>query len=86
MAKRSDVVKESLHGGHSKLLNFFMQRYTLEERIIFLTLNTAGRVFAILRRDVARHSWYTAVFLLCALQNYLYSITFLCHFCTSFSR
>lgn len=57
-----------------------MQRYFLEERIVFLPFDTGRRIFPVFRGDVPGHAGYTAVFLLGAFQNNLDSIgAFLCH-------
>jgi len=48
-------------------------------RIVLLKFNPFGGVLAVFGSDVTAHTWQTAGFVLCALQNHLYSISFLCH-------
>ena len=62
------------------LLDLFVQRNFLQERIVLLPFDPGRRIFPVLRRDVPGHAGNTAVFLLGALQNNLDSIgAFLCH-------
>ena len=57
-----------------------MQRNLLHERIVLLPLDTGGRIFPVLGRNIPGHAGHTAVFLLGAFQNNLDSIgAFLCH-------
>ena len=47
-----------------KLFDFTMNGHLLQERVVFLALQTVGGVFLVLGRDVAGHSRNTASFLL----------------------
>ena len=62
------------------LLNFLMKRHFLEDGIEFLQLKTLGGILFILGSDIARHAGHTARFVLGALQNYLYPVSFFSHF------
>jgi hypothetical protein len=57
-----------------------MKRHFLENGIVFLQLKTLGCVLFIFGSDVARHAGHTARFVLSALQNYLYPVSFFSHF------
>jgi len=65
-----------------KLFDFTMNGHLLQERVVFLALQTVGGVFLVLGRDVAGHSRNTASFLFRAFENHLYSVTFSLPFVT----
>ena len=50
-----------------------MKSVFLQIGIVLFQLQTIWSVFAVLSGDVARHSWNTAGFLLCALKYHLYA-------------
>lgn len=67
-----------------KLFDFTMNGHLLQERVVFLALQTVGGVFLVLGRDVAGHSRNTASFLFRAFENHLHSVAFLCHLSLEF--
>ena len=65
----------------SSLFDFTMNRHLVEVGIVFLPLKTLGSILFVLGGNVTRHSRYTALFLLGALQDDLHPVSFcfLCH-------
>ncbi len=61
------------------LLDFFMDRYLLEIRIVLLQLNAVGGVLAVFGGNVPGSAGDVGRLLLGALQNYLHPVAFLCH-------
>lgn len=68
------------------LLNFFVYGILSHDRVVFLQLNSIRSVFSVLGGNVPACAWQTTVFVLCALKNYLDSISFLRHFILSFPK
>lgn len=62
-----------------RLLNLFVNRMLLQDRVVFFQLKPLRSVFAVLSGDVPAHSGHPAVLMLGAFQNYLHPVTFLCH-------
>ena len=56
-----------------------MNSHFLQDRIEFFQLQSLGGVLSVFGRDVSRRTWHTRSFVLCALHDYLYSISFLSH-------
>lgn len=56
-----------------------MNGHALQNRIVFLQLNSIGRIFAVLGGDVAARSGHAGCFVLGTLENNLNSIAFFCH-------
>lgn len=57
-----------------------MNGYFTQNWVEFFQLQTLGCVLFVLGGNVARHTWHAAFFVLSALQDYLNSVTFFCHF------
>ena len=70
----------------SVLFDFLVNRHTLEDGVVFLQLQTLGRVLSVLGCDVAGSSGKSALFHLSALQDNLDSVAFslFCHGDVSF--
>ena len=51
------------------------------DRIVLLQFNALSGVFPVFGSDVPAHAWQAAGLVLCALQNYLYAISFFGHGC-----
>ncbi len=56
-----------------------MNGHTLKDRIVFFDFHPIWRVLFILGGNVSGSTWLTRFLVLCALQNYLNPISFLCH-------
>ena len=63
------------------LFDFFVYCHSLQDRIVLLQFQSLSGVLSVLRRDVTRSTRHTTIFVFCAFQNYLHSVTFsfLCH-------
>ena len=61
------------------LLDFLVNSHFLQNRVVLLELKTLSRVLAVLCGDVTAHARHARGLVLCALQNHLDPITFLCH-------
>ena len=61
--------------------NFFMYCHSLQNRVVFLQLQSLCGILSVLRRNITRSTRHTAILVFCAFQNHLYSVTFcfLCH-------
>ena len=62
-----------------ELLNFFMDGHALKDRVEFFDFHPIWCVFLVLGGDVPGSAGHTGLLVLCALQNYLNPISFLCH-------
>lgn len=56
-----------------------MNGHTLKDRIVFFDLQPIWRVLFILGGNVPGSTWLARFLMLCAFQNYLNPISFLCH-------
>ncbi len=57
-----------------------MNRYLFQVRVVFLQLQALSSVLFVLFSNITRHSRYSAIFLLSALQYNLNSVSFFSHF------
>jgi len=62
------------------LFDLSVRSHALQDRIVFLKLQTIWSVFLVLGCDVAGSTGHTTSFMLCALQDHLNTVSFLCHF------
>ena len=62
-------------------LNFLVYCYSLQNRVVFFQLKSFCSILSVLSCDITRCSRHSTVFVFCAFQNHLYSVTFcfLCH-------
>jgi hypothetical protein len=64
----------------NQLFDLFMNSYFLEVWVEFLQLQTLRIVLFVLSGDVTAGTRHAGCLLLSAFQNYLYTVSFLCHF------
>ena len=58
-----------------------MYCYSLQDRVVFLQFQSFSCILSVFCSDITRSSRHTTIFVFCAFQNHLYSVTFcfLCH-------
>lgn len=56
-----------------------MNSYFFQDRVVLLQLQALGVVLLVLDRNITAGAGLAAVFVLGALQDHLYAVTFLCH-------
>lgn len=56
-----------------------MEGVLLQNRVVLLELNALGGILPVLGGDIAAHAGLAGGLMLCALENYLYAVAFLCH-------
>lgn len=61
------------------LLNFFVNSYFLQDWVVFFQLQPFRGVLFVFSADIAACASHTACFMLCAFQNHLHPVAFLCH-------
>src|SRR5687768_8962752 len=62
------------------LFNFFVNSYFLQDRVEFFKFQSFRIVLFVFYRDVTAGTWLTTCFVLSTFHNYLYTVSFLCHF------
>jgi hypothetical protein len=62
------------------LFDFFVKRDLFHNRIVLFKFDPFCGILPVFRSDVAAHTWQAAGFMFGALEYYLNSIPFLCHF------
>src|SRR6187397_2738845 len=50
-----------------------------QDRIVLFQFQPLSSIFSVLRGDITTHAWHVRGFMLRALQNHLYPVTFFCH-------
>lgn len=58
-----------------------MNCHLAHNRVVLLQLDALGSILAVLRGDVPRSTGHTTILVLCALENHLNPVAFLCHDC-----
>ena len=64
---------------HVSLFNFLVNGVTPQQGIKFPDFHASWGILFILGGDVPAGAWQSGFLVLCALQNYLYPVSFFCH-------